>query len=132
MQVANNAGFSISHIGHSRLAGSSLQWNVHVPHIHNHLLSVYRLVSDNDVFVEFHRLFFLVKDKSTNKILLHCISHRGLYSIPFSRALPPHSRQASSGMKITSSLWHHDLGHPTNNVVQTIVRQNDLVCSSNH
>ena len=61
VQVANGAGLSISHIGRSHLAGSSLRLNnvLHVPRISKHLLSVYHLVSDNDVFVEFHRDFFL-------------------------------------------------------------------------
>jgi histone deacetylase 1/2 len=133
VQVANGAGLSISHIGHSKLAGSSLHLRdiLHVPHISKHLLSVYRLVCDNNVFVEFHKFFFLVKDKATKKILLHGRSHGGLYPIPLSRASPAPRRQASSSVKTTSSHWHHRLGHPTNNVVQTIVSQNNLVCSSN-
>ena len=61
VQVANGSGLSISHIGHSTLAGSSLRLKniLHVPHISKHLLSVYRLVDDNHLFVEFHRDFFL-------------------------------------------------------------------------
>jgi hypothetical protein len=36
VQVANGAGLSIAHIGHSSLAGSHLKLNniLHVPHIH--------------------------------------------------------------------------------------------------
>ena len=73
VQVANGAGLSISHIGHSTLAGSSLCLKniLHVPNISKDLLSVYRLVSDNDVFAEFHRHFFCVKDKATRRVLLH-------------------------------------------------------------
>jgi hypothetical protein len=84
VQVANGAGLSISHIGHSCLAGSSLKLKnvLHVPHIHEHLLSVYRLVFDNDVFVEFHRTFFCVKDKAIGRTLLHARSQGGLYPIP--------------------------------------------------
>jgi hypothetical protein len=60
VQVANGSGLSISHIGHSTIAGSSLRLNniLHVPHISQLLLSVYRLVSDNNIFIEFHRYFF--------------------------------------------------------------------------
>jgi hypothetical protein len=67
VQVANGAGLSISHIGHSLLAGSSPRLNniLRVPNLHQHLLSVYRLVCDNDVFVEFHHRFFCVKEKVT-------------------------------------------------------------------
>jgi histone deacetylase 1/2 len=125
---------SISHIGHSSLPGSSLKLKniLHVPQIHQHLLSVYRLVSDNKVFVEFHKFFFLVKDKVTKKVLLHGRSRDGLYPVPFGRVPPSTPRRASSGVKTSSPHWHRRLGHPTNNVIQTIVRQNDLVCSSNN
>ena len=70
--MANGAGFSISHIGHSRLTGSSLKLcNILlVPRINHRLLSVYRLLCDNDVFVGFHRRFFLVKDKSMLRLEL--------------------------------------------------------------
>jgi histone deacetylase 1/2 len=127
VQVANGTGLSIAHIGHSSLAGSLRLNNVlHVPHIHQNLLSVYRLVCDNDVFVEFHRSFFCVKDKVTRRILLLGRSRDGLYPIPYGRASS--SRQASSGVRVSSSQWHQRLGHPSNNVVQNIVKHNDLPC----
>jgi histone deacetylase 1/2 len=129
VQVANGAGLSISHIGHSTLAGSSLKLQniLHVPHISKHLLSVYGLVSDNDVFIEFHRHFFCVKDKVTRRILLHGRSQGGLYPIPFSRASSS-PRHALSSVKATSSQWHQRLGHPTNKVVQNLVKTYDLPC----
>ena len=84
VQVANGAGLSISHIGHSRLPGSSLKLHniLHVPHISQHLLSVYRLFCHNDVFVEFHHHFFLVKDKATRRVILHGRSYGGGLSGP--------------------------------------------------
>jgi hypothetical protein len=105
VQVANGSGLSILHIGHSNLAGSSLHLKdiLHVPRIRKDLLSVYRLVSDNDVFVEFHRHFFCVKDKATNKILLHGRSHGGLYPIPFDKASSSITRQASASVKVSLS-----------------------------
>jgi histone deacetylase 1/2 len=132
VQVANGAGLSISHIGHSTLAGSSLRLKniLHVPNIHKDLLSVYRLVSDNYVFVEFHRDFFCVKDKATRKLLLLGRSKGGLYPVPFSRASSSLFRHALSSTKTTSAQWHQRLGHPTNKIVQTLVRNNNLSCSS--
>lgn len=96
VQVANGTGMSISHIGHSTLAGSSIRLNniLHVPHIRKHLHSVYRLVLDNDIFIEFHRHFFLFKDKATRRTLLHGRSEGGLYPLPFSRAKSLASRHA--------------------------------------
>jgi hypothetical protein len=50
IQVANSAGLSISHIGHSRLAGPmhslALKNILHVPDISKNLLSVNRIISD--------------------------------------------------------------------------------------
>ena len=131
VHVANGAGLSISHIGHSSLAGSSLHLKniLHVPDIDKNLLSVYRLVSDNDVFVEFHRKFFCVKDKATKKVLLHGRSQGGLYPIPFRRAPSPPTPRHALAAKVSSTQWHQRLGHPANNVVHTIVRQNNLLCS---
>ena len=88
VQVANGTCLSIAHIGHSILPGSSLRLQdvLHVPNIRKHLLSVYRLVSDNFVFVEFHRDFFCVKDKATRRVILHGRSQDGLYPVPFCKA----------------------------------------------
>ena len=132
VQVANGSGLSISHIGHSTLAGSSLRLNniLHVPNISQHLLSVYRLVSDNRIFIEFHKYFFLVKDKATRRILLRGRSKGGLYPLPLGRASHLSERQASSSVRVSSSQWHQRLGHPSKNVVSSIVRNNDLECST--
>jgi hypothetical protein len=65
VQVANGAGLPISHIGHSIISGSNrplvLKNVLHVPRISKQLLSIYKLVSQNDVFIEFHRHSFFCK-----------------------------------------------------------------------
>jgi hypothetical protein len=129
--VANGAGLSIAHIGHSSLAGSSIDLKniLHIPHLSTHLLFVNRLCWDNDIFVEFHRHCFCVKDKSTWKILLHGRSKGGLYPITLSRASSSAPRRALSGVTALPSQWPQRLGHPTNNVVQTIVKTHDLSCA---
>jgi hypothetical protein len=129
VQVANGAGLSISHIGHSSLAGPmhslALKNILHVPDISKNLLSVHRVVSDNDVFIE----FFCVKDKATKKIILQGRSRGGLYPVPFHRASSS-TRLASSSVKLSPMQWHQRLGHPSNNVVHSIVKNNSLSCSS--
>ena len=69
VHVANGTGLSISHIGHSNLTGSSLKLSdiLHVLHIRKHLLFVYRLVSNNDVFVEFHRHFSVLRTRTLSE-----------------------------------------------------------------
>jgi hypothetical protein len=60
------------------------------------------------VFVEFHRDFFCVKDKTTRKVLLLGRSHGGMYPVPFGRA----SSSSRVSVGATSSRWHQRLGHP--------------------
>jgi len=64
VQVANGAGLHITHIGQSKIPGSSkllvLNNVLRVPNIHKNLISVHKLVSDNDAFIEYHPdAFFL-------------------------------------------------------------------------
>jgi hypothetical protein len=108
VQVANGAGLSITHIGHSSLAGSSIHLKniLHVPCLSTHLLSVNHLCWDNDVFVEFHCHFSYVKDKATRKILLHGCSQGGLYPTPLRRASSSAPRHALSGVTGSPSQWH--------------------------
>jgi hypothetical protein len=71
VQVANGVGLSIMHVGHSRLHGSSspikLKNILHVPGLSNNLLSVHRLMSNNNIFVEFHKFFFVSRKWSRRK-----------------------------------------------------------------
>jgi histone deacetylase 1/2 len=137
VQVANGAGLPISHIGHSIISGSNrplvLKNVLHVPRISKHLLSVYKLVSQNDVFIEFHRNSFFVKDKATRKIILQGRSRGGLYPVPIRRSSssPPVSiHHASASTKVSPHDWHRRLGHPTPTVVNNILKSNKILCSS--
>jgi hypothetical protein len=89
IQVANGAGMSIAHIGHSSLAGSSIYLKniLHVPRLSTHLLSVNHLCWDNDAFVEFHchfsvlrtmprgKFFFTVEVKAVSTRSLSAVLH---------------------------------------------------------
>jgi hypothetical protein len=86
IQVANGAGLPISHIGHSSIAGLDrplyLKNILFAPKINKHLISVRKLVVDNNAFVEFHPSFFLVKDQATKHLLLKGRCRNGLYTLP--------------------------------------------------
>lgn len=131
IQVANGAGLSNSHIGNTRLAGSRnslVLINIrHVPHIRKHLISVHRLVSDNNAFIEFHPDCFIVKDNVTKKIMFRGSSQGGLYPILFNHA-PFGPQVFSITKKKYFHMWHHPLGHPSQKIVKTIVRTNSLPC----
>ncbi|CAL2254016.1 unnamed protein product [Prunus armeniaca] len=70
-------------------------------------------------------------DKITNRVLFHGKSDHGLYPIP---CLVPSSicvdnkqpKMAFLGQQIHSSLWHRRLGHPTNEVIQLMLKEAQL------
>jgi histone deacetylase 1/2 len=83
VQVGNGAGFQIANIGQSSIHTSankalSLCNVLHVPQITKNLVSINRLTKDNDVFVEFHPYFFVVKDLATRTSLLRGPCRAGL------------------------------------------------------
>ena len=59
VQVANGTGLSIAHVGSSSVAMFNhppilLKNVLHVPNIKKNLLSVHKLASDNNAFLEFY------------------------------------------------------------------------------
>lgn len=89
VHAANGHGMHIHHIDHSKLPTSpsnSLHLKVilHVLSITSSLLSVRRFTLDNKVFIEFHPIFFLVKDRGTRATLLSGRCHGGLYRLDVS------------------------------------------------
>lgn len=124
IQVANGSGLSISHIGNSLIPGSSrslvLKHILYAPKINKHLISVKRLASDNDAFVEFHPNCFLVKDRVTKELLLTGKCKNGLYILPNS------SNQALLTAKLSKEQWHRRLGHPASPVTVRILQDNNL------
>ena len=128
MQVANGAGLSIFHVGHSIIIGLTrplhLKNVLHVPHINKNLLSAQRLAVDNHVFIELYPNVFFVKDIATKKILLLGRSKGGLYQIPISHFKSIPQRQGLASVKVSSSQWHQRFGHPTSTVVKTILHSN--------
>lgn len=57
----------------------SLRNVLHVPNIQKNLVKISQLTAENNVFVEFHSNFCLVKEKDTKKVLLHGRLKDGLY-----------------------------------------------------
>ena len=134
VHTASGAGMKISNIGHSVLhtpkKNLHLKNILHVPRANKSLLSVHRLTSDNDVFLEFHPNFFSIKDRATRQILHQGRCERGLYPLA-----PHHSdlssiKQAHGVNKVSSSQWHSRLGHPAFPIVDRVLRDNNLPCVS--
>jgi hypothetical protein len=109
----------ISHVGHSVLhtPNSTLHLKnvLHVPAASKNLLSVHRLTLDNDVYIEFHPFFFLIKDQATRTVLFKGPCIGGLYPlVPVPSG--PH-KEVFVTIKPSSSTWHRRLGHPSSFVV---------------
>jgi hypothetical protein len=88
IHTVNGTGMRINHIGqssiHTPIRNLHLKNILHVPSTKKNLVSVHRLASDNNVFLEFHRDYFLNKDRDTRSTLLEGPSRKGLYPLPSS------------------------------------------------
>jgi hypothetical protein len=88
VHTANGAGMTISHHGKTtiRTPHHNLNHVLHIPQATKNLVSVHRLAKDNNVFLEFHPNFFLIKDRDTRSTILRGRCQKGLYPLP---AAPP-------------------------------------------
>lgn len=112
IKTASGAGMTITHIGHATVPTPSknlhLKNVLHIPNACKNLVSVHRLASDNNAFLEFHRDFFLIKDQVTKKTLLQGRCRGGLYPIPSGS-----KKQVLGAIKPSAERWHKRLGHPS-------------------
>jgi hypothetical protein len=85
VHIGNGTGLSIAHTGSTILHTSTkplkLEHVLHVPTMTKNLISVSKLISDNDVIIEFFSNSCLVKDQATSKVFLHGILNNGLYQL---------------------------------------------------
>ena len=126
----------ILHIGQSAISSPIanrdllLKDVLHVPQANKNLISISRLTADNNVFVETHPHYFLIKDRET-KELLHkgrCIG--GLYPITSEGLSSSSRRQAYSAVKPSLERWHQRLGHPALAIVEQVINKSNLPLSS--
>jgi hypothetical protein len=101
----------ISHIGETTIPTQSrdlkLKEILHVPQVTKNLISFHCYSTDNNVFLEFHPYFSLIKDRATRSLLLKGQCKNGLYPLPTS-----FTRQVFGVNKPSLQLWHSCLGHP--------------------
>lgn len=125
MIVGNGKGITILNL---EISQYPLLPNFHLKHvlytlkISKKLISVNRLCTDNNAFIEFHSTFFLVKDQLSKKVLMQEHLEQGLYKlINFPGHYNSFEAQTSSNTSSptsvflsqneSSSLWHERLGH---------------------
>jgi hypothetical protein len=128
VHVTNGSGMHISNVGHATLLSPSralhLKNILHVPNAHKSLASVHRISSDNNVFLEFHPEFFLIKDQTMKKVLHRGRCEGGLYPLGLSQA--SWSKQVFGVNKPSTSRWHSQLGHPAFPIVARVLRNHKL------
>jgi hypothetical protein len=127
VQVANGAGLSISHVGHSPITGLNrplyLNHVLYVPKINKHLISVRKLAIDNNAYVQLHPNFFLIKDQATNQLLLKGKCRNDLYTLL-------NNCQALLSARVSSELWHQRLGHLALHVTLRILQENNITVNT--
>jgi hypothetical protein len=121
----------VTHTGHCSIHTAArplaLRKVLLVPQIAKNLLSVHKFSRDNDVFFEYHPWYFSIKDRQSRRSLLEGRCESGLYPIK-ATDVPPLKR-ALATRTISSSQWHAWLGHPSPQVVRSILVLNKLPCS---
>ncbi|CAL2255962.1 unnamed protein product [Prunus armeniaca] len=133
--VGNGEGLKIKHIGTTAIACASTSLKMpsvfHVPQLSVNLLFVHQLCKDNNCVISFDAFGFVIQDRVTKTILLKGRSNNGLYHIPSTVSSHYLSKKvALLGQHVKSSIWHHRLGHPTKEVVQSTLKASSLQCAS--
>jgi hypothetical protein len=72
--LGDGTSLHVAHIGSTTVSSPSrslsLKETLYMPLIHKNLISVHKFTHDNNVVVEFHPFFYLVKDSTTGAVLM--------------------------------------------------------------
>lgn len=131
----DKVGFSTLHCKNLKLKMTDV---LHTPHITKNLLSVSRLTNDNNVVIEFNACGCYVKDKATGQILLEGHLRNGLYEFKrdahcFTAASTEEGRNTDVRKCFASAKekWHQKLGHPSNKVLDQVLKACNVKLSCN-
>lgn len=115
----------ITHTGTAQLHASgklfSLSNTLCAPKIKSNLISVSRFCKDNLTSIEFFPSTFCVKDLDTGIPLLRGQNKDGLYEWPSNASLVSSSPSTNIAVSSSSTLWHQRLGHPSFQVLKSIL-----------
>ncbi|KAK0597079.1 hypothetical protein LWI29_021647 [Acer saccharum] len=133
VMIGDGTGLSITNTGSSSLSTSNKTYTLNdvlcVPNMKKNLISISQFCKTNAVSVEFLSTCFYVKDLRTGTVLLTGTTRDGVYEWP---ALNPRSSPilAFSGVKTSTSNWHHRLGHPAFPILRHVLLNYNLDLSS--
>lgn len=131
LHIGNGTGMEIQNIGSTQLKFSTysflLKDVLHVPSFTKNLLSLSKLLRDNDILIEFGSNFCEIKERRTLRTILQVRLLSGLYMVSPSSFSP----QACFGERVSADLWHTRLGHPSSMTTLKILHEHSLPCLSN-
>ncbi|GJW43304.1 ribonuclease H-like domain-containing protein [Tanacetum coccineum] len=115
--VGNGSFIPVTHSGHLQIPNPyrplHLKNVLVTPNIIKNLVSVRKFTTDNKCSIDFDTYGFTVRDYHTRQTLLRCDSTGDLY--------PLHVAASAFALLTNNhSLWHQRLGHPGDNVIQTL------------
>ncbi|GJT57250.1 ribonuclease H-like domain-containing protein [Tanacetum coccineum] len=115
--VGHGSSIHVTHSGHIQILNPyrplHLKNVLVTPNIIKNLVYVRKFTTDNKCSIDFDTYGFNVRDYHTRQTLLHCDNTGDLYHLHVA---------ASAFVLLTNnhSLWHQCLGHPGDNVIQTL------------
>ncbi|XP_011016404.1 PREDICTED: uncharacterized protein LOC105119910 [Populus euphratica] len=119
--IGDGSGLPVSHTGSLSLKSSNhvfhLRDTLYVPTIHKNLIFVHHFTKHNNVYIEFHPTYFLVKDRITGAILLKDECEDGVYPFPEHPSPIQKNIAAYIHERTTSDGWHKRLGHPSSKLL---------------
>lgn len=133
--IGDESGLPVSHVGSLSFTSSNrifhLKDTLCVPTIKKNLISVHNFTKHNDVYLEFHPSYFLVKDRITGVTLLKGACEDGVYSLPEKLAMASKNITAYVHERTTTDGWHKRLGHPSSKIVNHLIRAFSLPTNKN-
>jgi hypothetical protein len=130
--VGNGAALTIANSGSTTLHSSNSSFHLnnvlHCPQSAANLVSIQRFCLDNACFFILTSSHFYIIDFQTRTILLEGKSENGMYPLRLGKKSHKGSKSfiALLGIRTSSLVWHFRLGHPSNDVVTRVIRDNNL------
>ena len=135
VMLGDGLGLAVSHIGSLTLKSPKktfiLKDTLCVPNLFKNLISVHHFTSQNNVFIEFHPSYFLVKDKISRVTLVRGACDNGVYIFPETLVASSFPMVANVHERTSLDGWHKRLGHPSSKIVHNVVRNFSLPVTTN-
>ncbi|KAM1900185.1 hypothetical protein ACFX14_029161 [Malus domestica] len=127
--VVGGTGLNISHVGNTCIrtpqALFQLPNTLLCPNASTNIISIHRFTTDNNCSLTLFPHAYRVQDLHTGKMLFHGRSNNGFY--PFSTVSScTKGVSAFIGARVSNSIWHSRLGHPSFHVLQSLISSNKL------